>query len=206
MDDSDRRAHWDNVYKKSEQQLSWFQEEPTASLDLIHATNVSRTAGIIDVGSGASRLVDALIEEGYRSITVLDVSETALAISRARLGSKASEVEWIAADITKWEATTSFDVWHDRAIFHFLTEAGERTAYVLTLAKALRIGGHAIIATFALDGPERCSGLPVVRYDAASLGRTLGPAFRLIETQRHQHLTPTGGVQRFQFSWFQRAE
>jgi 2-polyprenyl-3-methyl-5-hydroxy-6-metoxy-1,4-benzoquinol methylase len=207
MDDSDRRAHWENVYStKTEQQVSWFQEKPTVSLDLIGATNVSRAAAIIDVGGGASRLVDALVKEGYRSVTVLDVSEAALAISRARLGSRASEVEWIAADVTKWEPTTSFDVWHDRATFHFLTEAEERTAYVFTLAKALRVGGHAIIGTFALDGPERCSGLPVVRYDATFLGKTLGPAFRLIETRRQEHLTPMGGVQRFQFSRFERIE
>ena len=207
MNHLDRRVHWENFYStKPEQQVSWFQEKPAVSLDLIHATNVSRTAAIIDVGGGASRLVDALVGEGYRSVTVLDLSETALAISRARLGSKASEVEWITGDVMNWEPTTFFDVWHDRATFHFLTEAEERMAYVSTLAKALRVGGHAIISTFALDGPKRCSGLPVERYDATSLGNALGPAFRLIQTQRHEHLTPMGGTQRFQFSWFERAK
>jgi 2-polyprenyl-3-methyl-5-hydroxy-6-metoxy-1,4-benzoquinol methylase len=206
MDSSERRAHWENVYTtKAEDEVSWFQEDPAMSLDLIHASGVNRDDAIIDIGGGSSRLVDALVEEGYRAITVLDLSEKALNTAKKRLGPRASQVEWIAADIATWERDGVYDLWHDRAAFHFLTEPSDREAYVERLTKALRHGGHAIISTFALDGPERCSGLPVIRYDAESLGKTLGPSFELVETRNHEHHTPMGRVQRFQFSHFRRA-
>jgi SAM-dependent methyltransferase len=165
---------------------------------------VGPDAAIIDIGGGASRLVDALVREGFRSLSVLDVSERALAASRERLGPKAKNVAWIVADVTAWRPDKIYDVWHDRAAFHFLTEPGDRTAYAECVRNAVRPGGHIIIGTFALDGPERCSGLPVLRHDAASIGEILGPSFKLIESGRDDHQTPGGSIQRFQFSRFQR--
>jgi 2-polyprenyl-3-methyl-5-hydroxy-6-metoxy-1,4-benzoquinol methylase len=202
---SGRLAHWQNVYKeKAENQVSWFQENPAISLELIEAVHPKFDSAIVDIGGGASRLVDRLAREGYRDLTVLDVSESAIAMAKARMGEPAEAVKWIVADVTQWEPTRRYDLWHDRAAFHFLTQAPDRNAYVECLASALRPGGHAIIGTFAMDGPERCSGLPVVRYDAAFLSATLGNAFALVETRRHDHRTPMGGVQRFQFSIFHR--
>lgn len=201
----DRQSHWQNVYQtKGERDVSWFQEIPTISLDFIRATGVGADASIIDIGGGGSRLVDALVADGFRSVTVLDVSEKALATSRDRLGPKAKHVTWIVADVTAWRPDKRYDVWHDRAAFHFLTDSGDRTAYAEGVRNAVRPGGHVIIGTFAPDGPERCSGLPVVRHDAASIGEVLGPSFELIEDRRHDHQTPGGTLQRFQFSWFQR--
>jgi SAM-dependent methyltransferase len=205
MSDSSRDAHWENVYRtKGEQEVSWFQETPSTSLELIRSIGATRHSAVIDIGGGASRLVDALVAEGYQAVTVLDLSESALAAAKARLGPTAARVTWIVADVTKWKPIQRYDVWHDRAAFHFLTDAADRSAYVDCLREALRPGGYAIIATFALDGPERCSGLPVIRYDAASLGEVLGADFNLIETRRHDHQTPMGGTQRFQFSVFRR--
>ena len=206
MDSAGRQAHWENVYgTKGEKEVSWFQDSPTISLDLIDATGVVKGASILDIGGGASRLVDALLEQGFESLTVLDLSEKALATTRARLGRKAANVRWIVADVTKWKPAESYDVWHDRAAFHFLMEPHDRAAYAERLREAVRLGGHVIIGTFAPDGPERCSGLPVMRHDAVSLGETFGRSFELMETRRHDHQTPMGGIQRFQFSRFRRA-
>ena len=205
MNDSDRGAHWENVYRtKGEREVSWFQETPSISLELIRSAGATRHSAIVDIGGGASRLVDALVDEGYEAVTVLDLSESALAAAKTRLGQTAAAVTWIVADVVGWNPPQRYDVWHDRAAFHFLIDAADRTAYVECLREALRPGGCAIIATFALDGPERCSGLPVIRYDAASLGEVLGSDFNLVETRRHDHHTPTGSTQRFQFSVFRR--
>jgi 2-polyprenyl-3-methyl-5-hydroxy-6-metoxy-1,4-benzoquinol methylase len=205
MNDPNRGAHWENVYRtKGEREVSWFQETPSISLELIRSAGATRHSAIVDIGGGASRLVDALVDEGYEAVTVLDLSESALAAAKTRLGQTAARVAWIVADVVAWKPPQRYDVWHDRAAFHFLTDAADRTAYVAGLREALRPGGHAIIATFALDGPERCSGLPVIRYDAASLGEVLGSAFDLVETRRHDHHTPMGMTQRFQFSLFRR--
>jgi SAM-dependent methyltransferase len=206
MSSLERQSHWQNVYQtKGERDVSWFQETPSISLDLVRATGVGADASIVDIGGGASRLADALLAGGFRSITVLDVSEKALARSRDRLGSRAEHVSWIVADVTAWRPGKSYDLWHDRAAFHFLTDRGDRAAYAAGVRNAVCPGGHVIIGTFAPDGPERCSGLPVVRHDAASIGEVLGPSFALIESRRHDHRTPGGTLQRFQFSRFQRS-
>jgi 2-polyprenyl-3-methyl-5-hydroxy-6-metoxy-1,4-benzoquinol methylase len=201
----ERQSHWQNVYQtKDERDVSWFQQTPTISLDLIQATGMGPDASIIDIGGGASRLADALIAEGFHSLTVLDVSEKALATSQERLGPKAANVAWIAADITEWQSGKRYDLWHDRAAFHFLTAPADRAAYAACVRTAVGPGGHVIIGTFAPDGPERCSGLPIIRHDAGSIAEVLGPSFELIESRRHDHVTPGGTIQRFQFSRFQR--
>jgi SAM-dependent methyltransferase len=205
MNNIERHHHWENVYQsKGERDVSWFQESPEISLDLIRATGVNVDSSIIDIGGGASRLVDALLDEGFAAITVLDLSEKALATAKARLGPRGASVMWIAADVTTWEPSQTYDVWHDRAAFHFLTEPKDRAAYVERVLRAVRPGGHLIIGTFAPDGPERCSGLPVVCHDAASLVKILGPSCELIESRNHAHQTPTRAIQRFQFSRFRR--
>jgi SAM-dependent methyltransferase len=205
MSDLGRQAHWENVYTtKDEKAVSWFQERPDISLNLIRATGVDASASIIDIGGGASRLIDVLIGEGFKATTVLDLSEKALATSKARLGARAAHVQWVVADITTWEPSQTYDVWHDRAALHFLTDPKDRAAYAERVTKAVRPGGHVIIGTFAPDGPERCSGLPVVRHDARTLGELLGPSFELVESKRHEHKTPGGVIQKFQFSHFRR--
>jgi trans-aconitate methyltransferase len=205
MSTKNRHDHWQKVYtSKGENELSWFQENPAPSLEFIDRAGANLASAIIDIGGGASRLVDALIDRGFRAVTVLDLSEAALAAAKARLGDRAHRVQWLASDVTTWQPPQSFDIWHDRAAFHFLTEAHDRAAYLSRLRQALKPGGHAIIATFAADGPERCSGLPVMRYDAASLAQMLGDSFALVESRSHQHITPWHSVQRFQFSMLRR--
>ncbi|UQR63450.1 class I SAM-dependent methyltransferase [Bradyrhizobium sp. C-145] len=202
---SDRSAHWDNVYAtKGEAEVSWFQSSPTTSLAMIRAANLDPEAAIIDIGGGASRLVDALLQDGHRNVAVLDLSSNALDVAKKRLGAAASAVEWIVADATTWRPAKTYDLWHDRAAFHFLTESRDRAAYVERLRSALAPGGHVIIATFAPDGPEKCSGLPVQRHDSASLLAELGAEFELIETRRETHRTPWDSTQAFQFSRFRR--
>jgi ubiquinone/menaquinone biosynthesis C-methylase UbiE len=206
MSDISRKAHWENVYTtKREREVSWFQENPAPSLELIALAGLPADASIIDIGGGASRLVDALVDRNVRQITVLDLSAAALDAARERLGDRGAGVEWVAADFTTWEPSQTYDLWHDRAAFHFLTDASDRSAYVRHLKRAVRSGGHVIIGTFAPDGPERCSGLPVMRYDAGILGTVLGTDFELMDSRRHDHVTPWGAVQRFQFSTFRRA-
>jgi len=205
MTASERQSHWQNVYlSKGEQQVSWTQADPQPSLGLIEKFAHGRDASIIDVGGGASRLVDALLAHGFAKITILDLSEAALQSAKTRLGEQGAVVQWIAADATAWQPPLAFDVWHDRAAFHFLVEEEDRTAYVERLHAGVKPGGHAIIATFAPDGPEKCSGLPVQRYDPESLSRTIGSAFDLVEHQGHRHVTPWGATQSFQFSVLRR--
>ena len=155
MQNESRQAHWEGVYtQKGESEVSWFQENPAPSLELIEQVGATPASAIIDIGGGASRLVDNLIDRGFEDVTVLDLSEAALEAAKARLGGRASQVHWIVADATVWEPLKVYDVWHDRAAFHFLTEDRDRAAYVVRLERALKVGGHAIIATFALDGPN----------------------------------------------------
>ena len=203
METGSRQAHWEGVYTtKRENEVSWFQDNPAPSLELIAAVGATRATAIIDIGGGASRLVDGLLAKGFRALTMLDLSGAALKAAKSRLGAQSENVNWIVADATLWEPTDVYDIWHDRAAFHFLTEENDRVAYVERMKKGLRAGGHAIVATFAPDGPERCSGLRVMRYDAETLGQTLGQEFDLIETRRHSHTTPWGSTQSFQFSVF----
>jgi trans-aconitate methyltransferase len=205
MNNTGRQAHWQNVYAtKAEKEVSWFQENPAPSLDLIAGTGIRGDADIIDVGGGASRLVDSLLEKGFSRITILDLSAKALEEAKKRLGHRADEVHWTVADVTTWEPSNTYDLWHDRAAFHFLTKPTDRDAYAARLKKAVRPGGHVIIATFAPDGPERCSGLRTVRYDPAGVASVLGPELELVDSRRHDHVTPSGNTQRFQFSRFLR--
>ena len=206
MTNSSRRAHWENVYEtKGEREVSWFQESPAPSLDLIALTGATTSSAIVDIGGGASRLVDALLAEGHQDVTVLDLSAAALAAARERLGRDADRVKWIVADVTAWRPEARYDVWHDRAAFHFLNAPEEQAAYIERLRQGLKVGGYAIIGTFALDGPEKCSGLPVTRHSADTIGALLGSEFVLRDTRRHQHKTPWDSVQSFQFSTFLRA-
>jgi len=200
----DTKAHWERVYStKHSDEVSWYQEDPAPSLELIGLARPTPDTTIVDIGGGASRLIDRLLARGFRRVTVLDISQAALDAAKARLGEAASEVEWVVADVTRWSPAHSFDIWHDRAAFHFLTEATDRTAYLKRLRRALRPAGHVIIGTFAADGPERCSGLPVQRYDAAGLQETLGRDFKLLGAHRKAHTTPWGSTQSFQFARFQ---
>lgn len=193
------KQHWEQVYTtKAQDGVSWFQEHAHQSIELIARTGVPREASLIDVGAGASTLVDDLLADGYRHISVLDLSEAALAASRARLGERAAGVDWLVGDITKVELPLhAYDVWHDRAVFHFLTARDEREAYINAVLRAVKPGGHVIVATFAEDGPEKCSGLPVMRYSAEGLHAEFGAPFTLLQQEREAHHTPFGTVQKF---------
>jgi SAM-dependent methyltransferase len=207
LSDEGRKTHWENVYAtKAENEVSWFQDNPAISLELIGLAKAGPASSIIDVGGGASRLVDRLVERGCSQVTVLDVSGAALEVARRRLGHSAGAVQWIVADVTRWVPAQTFDVWHDRAAFHFLVDPADRAAYIACMKKAVPPGAHVIIGTFAIDGPEKCSGLPVSRYDAAALADQFGAGFELLEARRQDHATPWNSRQRFQFCIFRRRE
>jgi SAM-dependent methyltransferase len=196
--------HWDAAYaSKGESGVSWYENEPTVSLNLI-AGLPGRKESLIDVGGGASRLAAHALDMGFAHVAVLDLSAEAIERSKAAMGSDAARVDWIVADVTAWQPQRRYDVWHDRAAFHFLVEEADRAAYIHRLDAALADAGYAIIATFALDGPERCSGLPVRRYSHDTLAEALGPMFRLVRGILHDHRTPWGSTQAFQFSVLQR--
>src|SRR5882672_9149039 len=179
---ADSKSHWETVYRsKRESEVSWYQQTPTPTLELVALIGATSQTSIIDIGGGASRLADTLIAQGYKDLTVLDISQSALASVRDRVGDKGGHVQWIVGDVTTWEPLRTYDVWHDRAAFHFLTDSANRYAYVDRLRRALVDGGHVIIGTFALDGPERCSGLSVARYNANGLGAVLGKDFALVD-------------------------
>jgi len=200
-----RKQHWEKVYeRKSPDETSWFQSNPRISLSMIENTGSGVTAALIDIGGGASLLTDHLLDRGYRDLTVLDISRAALDRASRRLGEKASRVDWLESDVTRFTPSREFDIWHDRAAFHFLTRGKDRERYSAALRSALAAGGQAIIATFAPGGPERCSGLPVVRYDSDKLSAELGPAFELEEQKDEVHLTPAGGEQLFRFFRFKK--
>lgn len=200
-----RRAHWNAVYaEKRADEVSWHQQRPELSLKLIHRTGVSHSQALIDIGGGASTLVDHLLAEGFTNLAVLDFAEVGLAHARARLGESAGKVEWIVADVTQWRPPHSFALWHDRAVLHFLRAPEEQAAYADTLRAALPSGGWAIIGGFAPGGPARCSGLEIVQHDAESLSTLLGADFALLETHGEIHITPQGREQAFRRHIFQR--
>ncbi|MFC5860852.1 class I SAM-dependent methyltransferase [Acidicapsa dinghuensis] len=205
----DRVAHWDRVYAATpSDQVSWYAPHLATSLEWVieAAAPVPRpVVSVIDVGGGASTLVDDLYLQGFRALTVLDVSCDALWQSQERMGSAAREIWWVAADITQVELPeVAFDVWHDRAVFHFLTEQADKAAYRERVAKALKPRGQVVLATFSMNGPQSCSGLPVCRYDAESMAREFAPEFRVVETEMIEHRTPDGGGQEFLYTRFAR--
>ena len=200
----DRQAHWDSVYSnKSETEVSWYQAEPTLSLQLIRQY-CPVGGSVIDVGGGASVLIDRLVTADFNRLAVLDISPAALALSKARLGAEANRVQWLVGDVTQLTSVGKFGVWHDRAVFHFLTNPEDRWRYAQLASRTLPAGGHLILATFALDGPTRCSGLDVCRHDAPSAIRELGDSFSIVRDFRETHTTPWGNVQNFFYGVFKR--
>jgi SAM-dependent methyltransferase len=200
----DARSHWEEVYAtKKPEQVSWFRPHLERSLELIERAAPGREASILDVGAGQSTLVDDLLALGYGSITALEISRTALDALKERAGRAGAAVQWICGDVTDAVLPeASFDLWHDRAVFHFLTEAGQRRAYVERITRALKPGGSLIVSTFGPSGPERCSGLAAMRYEASSLGSEFGERFRLVESSLELHETPSGAVQQFLSCWY----
>ena len=201
----DRKAHWERVYStKGEVEVSWYQDEPRLSLELIRAVVPATGGRIIDVGGGTSVLVDRLLELPFEAIAVLDISETALGKARLRLGERARRVRWLSADVTDVDDLGTFDIWHDRAVFHFLTDVSDRKRYVELARRTVPEGGHLIVASFADDGPKRCSNLDVCRYDAESMAAELGEGFSLVREARETHTTPWGSSQAFFYGVFRR--
>ena len=200
---TDRKKHWENVYQgRSPLEVSWYQQEPALSWRLIANAELTHDGSIIDIGGGASTLVDKLCEAGYTDISVLDVSASALALAKDRLAEKACQVQWYEEDITCFRPPRQFDLWHDRAVFHFLTNQADRDSYVSVLKQALKPSGHLIIMAFAIDGPIKCSGLDIVQYDADKLKTALGQGFKLVETGHETHITPTDKQQKFAYFRF----
>ena len=199
----DVQAHWERIYsQKSADEVSWYRPHLETSLALIAQAASSPSASIIDVGGGESTLVDDLLARGYADITVLDISQTAIDANRERLGKAAERLRWLVADITQVElAPASYEVWHDRAVFHFLTEPRDRVAYIRQAARVVKPGGHVIVSAFGLEGPVKCSGLEVVRYDTESLHAEFGARFRLIESSKELHQTPLGTTQQFLYCY-----
>ena len=195
----DAKSHWEQIYRtKPATQVSWYQQHPLLSLQYIRRTDVGKSGRIVDIGGGASTLVDRLLDEGFLHITVLDISAGAIAVARQRLGLQAAAVAWLEADITQADLPYhGYDVWHDRAVFHFLTRREDRARYVDAVRKAVRPGGYVIVATFAADGPTRCSGLEVSRYDPEGLHNEFGKDFKLLDSSYEQHHTPLGMEQKF---------
>ena len=201
----DRKAHWENVYaNKSPLRVSWYQKDPDLSLQLIRNTRLALDAAIIDVGGGASTLVDKLCEQAYTNVAVLDVSANALAHAKSRLAGKANAVEWFEEDVTCFSPPHRFALWHDRAVFHFLTTKPDRDKYISVLKQSLEPGGHLIIMAFAIGGPLKCSGLDIVQYDTNKLMAELGQGFELVETGYEIHTTPSDMEQKFAYFHIKR--
>ena len=205
LSELNRKEHWETVYaNKDSTEVSWYQQHPQYSLDLIRETGVEHSAHIIDIGGGASMLIDYMLEDGYTNLSVLDISPSAIEQAKLRLVGLADKVTWIEHDITGFLSDETYDVWHDRAVFHFLTNTIDRSSYVHTMSRALKPGANAIIATFALNGPEKCSGLDVQRYDPDSMIAVLGDSFEFIETITEEHVTPGGATQNFVYCRFRK--
>ena len=201
----DRKKHWEKAYAgKEPNQHSWYQVRPDISLELIAASGISPDAALIDVGGGESTLVDALLQQNFSRVTVLDVAVSAMAHTRARLGQQADRVRWVEADITAFRSKERFALWHDRAVFHFLTDAEDQERYRETLYSCLLVGGDLILATFAMDGPTKCSGLDIVRYNPKTLQTVLGDGIELLTTRNERHVTPSGKEQSFLYGHFKR--
>lgn len=199
------KQHWDHIYQtKQPNEVSWTEEVPTASLEFIHKFNPVKSAKLIDIGGGDSKLVDNLIEEGYTNLTVLDISESAIERAKKRLGEKANKVTWIVNDILDFKPNEKYDVWHDRAAFHFQTDKDKVNQYLNIVKNA--VTGKVIVGTFSVDGPKKCSGLDVQQYDEDSMkGQFESASFKNIECKREDHITPAGAVQNFVFCSFERA-
>lgn len=197
------QAHWETIYReKAPDAVSWYSPHLDTSLALIERTSVSRSAAIIDVGGGESTLVDDLLARGYQNISVLDISQTAIDANKRRLGDSSLRVHWIAGDIMKVDLDPlAFDVWHDRAVFHFLTDSADRLAYVRQVVHTVKPGGHVIVGTFGPEGPRSCSGLDVARYDTDSLHDEFGERFQLLDSSKQLHQTPFGTVQQFHYCY-----
>lgn len=202
----DPNAHWEGVWRRDRlDEVTWFQTGPTISLELA-ARVTDPSSSILDVGGGASRLAEGLLEAGYTDITVLDLAEAAVDAGRQRLGGRAGDVHWLVADVTTWSPERTFDLWHDRAVLHFLVDEADRDRYVATLGRATAPGGHAIIATFSPEGPEYCSGLPVRRHDRDDLRATLGADYEALDFVEETHVSPTGTEQPFLYGLFRRRQ
>jgi 2-polyprenyl-3-methyl-5-hydroxy-6-metoxy-1,4-benzoquinol methylase len=199
----DARTHWEKVYKtKAPDAVSWYRPHLETSLALIERTGAGTSSAIIDVGAGESTLADDLLSRGYENITVLDISETAIDVCKNRMGTAAGRIHWLVADVTRTELDTHvYDVWHDRAVFHFLTEPEQRAAYVRNVARSVKRDGHVVVSTFGPGGPMKCSGLDVVRYNADSLHDQFGARFRLVESSKELHRTPFGTTQQFLYCY-----
>jgi len=203
----ERKGHWESVYRqKSADQTSWHQDVPQLSLAMIARAKLEPSSPILDIGGGASLLVDYLLEQGYSDLTILDISAAALEQAKARLGNRAGVPCWVQAEVTRFSPVRQYGLWHDRAAFHFLTDPEERQSYVNVLTRSLASQGQAIIATFSPQGPEKCSGLDIVQYDASRISEVLGPAYVLLEQQEELHVTPSGGEQWFNYFRFQKNE
>jgi len=199
----DRKSHWENVYQtKGRDEVSWFSEHLVTSLEIITKTDVKNDAAIIDIGGGNSNLVDDLLEQGFIDVSVLDISPKAITDSKTRLGLKAEAVNWVVADITDVELPVDrFDLWHDRAVFHFLTDENDRRKYVELVMRSVKLGGHVIVASFSLDGPKKCSGLDVMQYSPETMHNEFGDRFQLIESIAETHNTPFGTTQDFVYCY-----
>jgi SAM-dependent methyltransferase len=201
----DMKSHWEEIYNtKPPTEVSWYQTSPSLSLKLIEATAIEKGQGIIDVGGGSSMLVDCLLDEGYEDLAVLDLSGRSLEIARARLGDRKDDVEWYESDATEFQPPRRFHLWHDRAVFHFLTDEQDRREYVNVLREALMPEGYLVMATFAIDGPKRCSGLDTVQYDEESMSLELGDEFVLMKNVDETHVTPGDIEQQFTYFLYQR--
>ena len=203
MQNTNPKAHWEKVYgEKAPEAVSWYRPHLDTSLALIERTGAGHDAAIIDVGGGESTLAADLVARSFRNVSVLDISNTAIEVCRERMGEAAQKVQWLVADVTDASLDpAAFDIWHDRAVFHFLTEDFQRLAYVRNVAKSVKAGGHVIVSTFGPQGPRKCSGLEVMRYDADSLHDQFGAKFRLVESSEELHRTPTGTTQQFLYCY-----
>ncbi len=199
------QQHWENLYQtKSHPDLSWYEADPRQSFDYVLAAAGDSRGSVIDVGGGQSYLVDRLLDAGFERVAVLDISHSAIEATKIRLGNRAAEIEWIVADITQVKSLGEFDIWHDRAVFHFITDAEDRRSYLDLLKRTLPLGGHFVVGTFAVGGPEKCSGLQIQQYDQTTMGEALGPSFELVRGCNYEHMTPSDKPQLFFFGIYRR--